>query len=336
MRRMDIHMREGDALNIVEKAVRNAEPVDYYIVFPEQKDRRVITVILEDGTGQALMDNVQEALEGDTDWRVTLLPIEASVPKLTEDRKDADKENRQKQALREELYLDIVAGAELDRDFIVMVALSTIVAAIALHSNSIAGVIGAMVIAPLLGPILGFSFGAALGDRKLLTDSGKTLGVGVAVALISSIAISFCVDVNMRSDELISRAEVRVDGVVLAIAAGCAAALSIARGQGAALVGVMVAAALLPPAAAIGLFLGSGEFEYASRASLLLLLNVISLIFAALVVFRLRKIKPRSWLEQKNADRASLINILVSVAFLIACIFLIRYLDLGAEISIGG
>jgi uncharacterized hydrophobic protein (TIGR00341 family) len=335
MRRLDIHIRDSDALDVVIKAVRAANPVDYYVVQPEQQDRRIITVLLEDGTGQTLMDNIQQAMEGEKNWRVSLMPIEATAPRIEEKKKEKKNKQTRKQALREEILQDIASGAKLDRDFMIMVVLSTVVAAIGLHSNSIAGVIGAMVIAPLLGPILGFSFAAALGDRALLIGSTKTLGVGVALALVFSVAISLMIDVDLQSPELISRAEVRLDGMALAIAAGCAAALSMARGQGSALVGVMVAAALLPPGAAIGLFLGSGEYALASRASLLLALNVASLVFSALVVFRLRKIRPRTWIEQKDADRASLINLVLSVIVLVACIVLITVLDLGSNISVG-
>ena len=334
MRRLDIHLRNNEALDTVIRVIRAAEPIDYYVVEPEQKDRRLISVFLRDGSGQTTMDNIQTCLENEKDWRISLIPIEATAPRL-EEQKHKKKEGRRKQALREEIYTDIMEGAKLDRDFLILVALSTIVAAVGLHSDSVAGVIGAMVIAPLLGPILGFSFGAALGDRNMIFGSAITLSAGIALALLSSVLISFMIDVDMQSRELISRAEVRLDGMALAIAAGCAAALSMARGQSSALVGVMVAAALLPPGAAVGLFLGSGEMEYASRAALLLALNVASLVFAALIVFRLRNIRPRGWLERKDADRAVYINIGLSVTFLILCIVLIRLLDLGARISIG-
>lgn len=336
MRRLDIHMRDTEALDTVIRAVKAAEPVDYYVVPLEQKDRKLVSVFLRDGSGQALMDNIQTTLEDERDWRVSLHAIEATAPKLDKDEDDEqDRRKRRKQALREEIYTNVVKGARLERDFLIMVVLSTIVAAAGLNADSAAGVIGAMVIAPLLGPILGFSFGAALGDRDLLFGSGKTLIAGVALALAASVAISFIVPVDLESRELMSRAEVRLDGMALAIAAGCAAALSMAKGQSSALVGVMVAAALLPPGAAVGLFLGSGEWAFASRAALLLALNVASLVFAALMVFRLRKIRPRGWLQQKGADRAVAINIALSVIFLAICVALIIVLDLGAKVSIG-
>lgn len=335
MRRLDIHLRDTDAFDTVIRAIRAADPIDYYVIPLEQRDRKLINVFLRDESGQALMDNLYTCLEDETEWRISLIPIEATAPKLTEAQSSPQNPKQRTQALREEIFNDISLGATLDRDFLILVALSTIVAAIGLNSNSVAGVIGAMVIAPLLGPILGFAFGAALGDRTLLYGSTRTLVVGIALALLCSVLISFVIPVDLQSRELISRAEVRLDGMALAIAAGCAAALSMARGQGAVLVGVMVAAALLPPGAAVGLFLGSGEWELALRAALLLALNVASLVFAALVVFRLRKIRPRQWLERQDATRAVFLNLGLSVGFLTLCIALIIILDLGARISIG-
>lgn len=335
MRRLDIHLRDTDTFDTVIRAIRAADPIDYYVIPLEQRDRKLINVFLRDESGQALMDNLYTCLEDETEWRISLIPIEATAPKLTEAQSSSQNPKQRTQALREEIFNDISLGATLDRDFLILVALSTIVAAIGLNSDSVAGVIGAMVIAPLLGPILGFAFGAALGDRTLLYGSTRTLVVGIALALLCSVLISFMIPVDLQSRELISRAEVRLDGMALAIAAGCAAALSMARGQGAVLVGVMVAAALLPPGAAVGLFLGSGEWELALRAALLLALNVASLVFAALVVFRLRKIRPRQWLERQDATRAVFLNLGLSIGFLTLCIALIIILDLGARISIG-
>lgn len=334
MRRLDIHMYRGDRFDTVISAVKAADPVDYMVIPLAQKDRCCISVFLRDATGQALMDNLQTALEDEKDWRLSLAAIEATVPKLEDIEVRSDRPRKRKQAIREEIYTDVIDGAKLDRDFLILVVLSTIVAAIGLHSNSVAGVIGAMVIAPLLGPILAFSLGAALGDQKLLFGSGKTLLVGVSVALTCAFLISLILPLDFSSRELMSRAEVRLDGMALAIAAGCAAAMSLARGQGAVLVGVMVAAALLPPGAAVGLFAGHGEWALASRAGLLLLLNIASLVLAALLVFRLRGIKPRTWLERKGADRAVMVNMALSVLLLILAIVLITVLDLGSTVSI--
>lgn len=333
MRRIDIHLKAGEGFDTVLSAVKASEPVDYYVLDTQQKDRKLISVFVREGVEQVLMDNVQSALEGGQEWRVSILPIEATAPKLEE--ATEGKQSKSTQATREEIYSDVEKGARLDRNFIIMVILSTIVATIGLNSDGVAAVIGAMVIAPLLGPVLGFSMGAALGDDRLLKRASLSLAAGIGIVLALSLVLSFVLPINLESRELMSRAEVRLDGLALAMAAGGAAALSLTSSQTAALVGVMVAAALLPPGAAVGLFAGAGEWTLALRAGLLLALNVAALILSALIVFRLRHIRPRSWIEQKNANRAVLLNAVLSAFVLIVSVFLILFLDLGSSVSIG-
>lgn len=333
MRLLEVHLPADDRFDTVIRAVKAADPIDYYVQNTERKDRKLVSVFIREGTGQSLIDNIQTALETCDDFRITVLPVEATAPNIEE--ATDQKAQQQIQATREEIYSDVSTGARLDRDFIIMVVLSTIVAAIGLNSDGIAAVIGAMVIAPLLGPVLGFSMGAALGDFKLLKRASMTLASGIGIALFCAWLLSFVLQIDLQSRELMSRAEVRLDGLALAMAAGGAAALSLTRGQASALVGVMVAAALLPPGAALGLFVGIGHWTLAMRAGLLLALNVVALVLAALIVFRLRKIRPRSWIDQKNAQRAVWINAALSVLLLAVATALIIWLDLGSEVSVG-
>ncbi|MEO0817262.1 MAG: TIGR00341 family protein [Pseudomonadota bacterium] len=279
MRRLEVHLKEGDAFDAVIRAVKHFDPIDYSIVQPEQDNRRLINVLVRDGASQELVDAIQSTLESERDWRLNVIAVEASLPNLQTSTNG--KEERNTQATREEILLDIGKAAVFDRDFAILVVLSTVVAAVGMNSGSVAGVIGAMVIAPLLGPILAFAMGAALGDIGLIKQSGVTLLSGIAIALLSGLALAFVVPIDLSSTELTSRAEVRLDAVALALSAGGAAALSVAKGQGSGLVGVMVAAALLPPGAAMGLFLGSGEIELGARAGLLLTLNVACLVLGA-------------------------------------------------------
>ena len=333
MRKLELHAREGEAFAHAIRAIEAADPVDYYVTDLQRRDRRFVCVFLKTETSQSLVDNLHRVFEDEADWRITLQTIEATVPELDPPAAEPTSSIASK-ALREEIYSSVAAGSKLDRDYLLLVALSTVVAAAGLNADSAAGVIGAMVIAPLLGPILAFGLGAALGDRKLLSGSVLALCLGVLVALALSVGFSLLVEVDLSSRELESRAEVRLDGMALAIAAGAAAALSMARGQNTALVGVMVAAALLPPIAAVGLFIGSGHWEPAGRAALLLLLNVSSLIFASLVVFYWRGIRPRGWLERQNAKRAVAINLFLAVGMLSLCVYLIATLGLGERFSL--
>lgn len=331
MRRIEIHLKGGDSFESVIRAVKHFDTIDYSIIHTKPGDRRLVSILMREGNSQELIDAIHSTLEGQRDWRLSVIAIEASLPKA--ESTDGEKDARNTQAIREEILQDIGKGAVFDRDFAIFVGLSTVVAAVGMNSGSVAGVIGAMVIAPLLGPILAFAMGAALGDSALLRQSGRTLISGIMIALLCGLLLSFIVPVDLSSTELTSRAEVRLDAVALALAAGAAAALSVAKGQGAGLVGVMVAAALLPPGAAMGLLVGSGELELGARAGLLLALNVACLILAALLTFRLRKIQPRQWIEQKNANAAVAINTAFWVACLIIVGALILYFDLGARVE---
>ncbi len=141
MRRLDIHLKADERFDVVLRAVKASEPVDYYVLDTEQKARKLLSVFVREGAEQTLMDNVQTALEGSKDWRIVILPIEATAPKLEEPKEG--KKADAVQATREEIYSDVSSGARLDRNFFVMVVLSTIVAAIGLNSDGVAAVIGA-------------------------------------------------------------------------------------------------------------------------------------------------------------------------------------------------
>lgn len=332
--RVDIHIPSGgETFETAIRIVKAADPIDYVVLQPEQKDRSLIQVIMRDGPVQALLDNLQSLLEDRSGWRVTVADLDLTLPSLPEPKDE--KKRASSQHTREELYVQVSSDAKLSWDYVVMVALSTVVAAIGLVSDGVAAVIGAMVIAPLLGPIMGLAMGAALGETALIRRGLVAFNVGIAVAIGLSLLLAFLMPPDFESRELMSRAEVRLDGLALAMAAGGAAALSVTRGTASALVGVMVAAALLPPAAAVGLFAGYGQGTLALRAALLLSLNVAALLLSALIVFRVRKIRPRTWIEQKHAARAVWINAGLSALFLLVCGALILLLDLGQAVDLG-
>ncbi len=120
------------------------------------------------------------------------------------------------------------------------------------------------------------------------------------VALSLSILIGKLWHLNFDSRELLARTDVGLDSVALALASGAAAVLSLSTGLPSVLVGVMVAVALLPPTATMGLMLGAGKYKLAVGAGLLLAVNVVSVNLSAKVTFLVRGIKRRTWLEKQK------------------------------------
>jgi len=293
----------------------------------EGDERQIIRLLVDDKHRQAVMDELQNQLGRYETTRIVVLPVEVTLPPIEADDKEnkKEKEKTTSSATREELYQSISKNAELNNNFLLLVFLSTIVAAIGLIENNVAVVIGAMVIAPLLGPNIAFALGATLGDTELILTSLKTNLAGLGLALLISLIIGLILPVDLSSEELISRTYVGIDSVVLALASGAAAVLSLTTGLSSVLVGVMVAVALMPPTVAFGLMLGSGQIDLAFGAALLLAVNVVCVNLSAKIVFLARGLKPRTWLEIRKAKQsitAYMVFWFVSLLVLLVAIYL--------------
>ena len=296
----------------------------------------LVRILLDAEQSETVLDLLEKRYTGDEGNRVVVLPVEATLPRAKADpepeiaapseRSPPEKKTPERIG-REELYEDIKNGAQLTRVYMAMVALSTVVAAIGLNHNSVAVVIGAMVIAPLLGPNVALSLGITLGDLSLLRHGLMTALAGVAAALALSVLIGMLLNVDSTLSELASRTRVGLGDIVLALASGCAGVLAFTTGVSAALIGVMVAVALLPPLVTSGLLLGGGNPTLAMGAFSLFLMNLICMNLAGVTTFWVQGIKPTRWLERDRAVKATRIAIalsLVLLAVLFGMILLVR------------
>ncbi|MCW9024188.1 MAG: TIGR00341 family protein [Gammaproteobacteria bacterium] len=312
-------------INTVENIGKEHGAIDQWHVSSSDDDERsVMRLIVDDNHRQAVMDALQNQLGQHERTRIVVLPMEATLPQVEQDEKKKEKTSSSS-ATREELYQSIIKNTELSNNFLLLVFLSTIVAAIGLIENNVAVVVGAMVIAPLLGPNIALALAATLGDSQLMWSSLKTNLAGLGLALGLSIIIGLILPIDLSSHELISRTYVGIDSIVLALASGAAAVLSLTTGLSSVLVGVMVAVALLPPTATFGLMLGSGQMGLAFGAALLLAVNIVCVNLAAKIVFLARGVKPRTWFEKRKAKQSITIYIvfwIISLLVLIVAIYL--------------
>jgi uncharacterized hydrophobic protein (TIGR00341 family) len=294
--------------------------VDAWWGQPSDDGRQAVRMLVPDAGRQRLMDALQSLLENEDDARIVITPLDATLPRDAskpngdagnngaKDKSAADEDDearrREVRQTREELYSQIAKGARLDGNFLLLVVLSTIVAAIGLAEDNVAVIIGAMVIAPLLGPNIAFAFATALGDKALTAEALVTDLAGLAVALALSLIIGLIWPIDLNGPEIMARTDVTLASVALALASGAAAVLSLTTGLSSALVGVMVAVALLPPTAVLGMMLGHGRWELAGGAALLLAVNVVCVLLAAKIVFLARGVKPRTWLDSERARQS--------------------------------
>lgn len=260
---------------------------------------QLIRILLESDQAEKLMDICTERYGSLPEFRCLVMDVSASIPRFEEESDDAPKkaepeENplKGKRISREELYADIEGPTRITTNYLAMVALSTIVASLGLMRDNVAVIIGAMVIAPLLGPNLALSLATLLADSALAKRAVKAIMVGVAEAMIIALIIGLTLSVNENAAEISSRTYVGIGDVVLALCAGAAGALSFTGQVSSSLVGVMVAVALLPPLTASGLLFAKGNWAGAAGAGLLFLINLAGVNLTGLIVLLLQKIQP--------------------------------------------
>ena len=311
---------------------------DIWFTQNNEDGRIVARLLVSPEKRQKVLDSLQTIFHNADNYRVLIIPLDTALPKPAEpevealseaqqEEEKAKEKERKKAALmstREEILAQVEKDAQLNDNFILLVILSAIVAAIGLLENNLAVIVGAMVIAPLLGPNIAFSLGASLGEKKLVIDALKTIFVGIIIAILFSIGIGLLWPGSFDSSELLARTDVAYSGTAIALASGAAASLSLVSGTSSVLVGVMVAVALMPPAVTIGLMLSIGEYNHAIGAALLLAVNIVCINLSAKLVFLFRGIKPRTWLDAHKAKQSRLLYIAVWVV-LLTLLFIIIY-----------
>jgi uncharacterized hydrophobic protein (TIGR00341 family) len=274
-------------------------------------DRVLVRALVQSAQVEAATDRFKERFSAREDFRIVVVPVEAAIPAPAEPEGQPATEEAARRAAearervsREELYQDVSESSALTATYIVMVALSAVVAAIGLIGDSTAVVIGAMVIAPLLGPNLALSLATALGDAKLAWRAVRANLAGLGVAFAEAVIIGYAVPINPAVHQVTGRLAVHPAEVILALASGCAGALAFTTGAPAALIGVMVAVALLPPLVTCGLLLGAGQFDLALGPLQLTAINVICINLAGVITFAAQGIRPYRWWEADRARRA--------------------------------
>ena len=220
---------------------------------------------------ERLLDELDAAFDSDPDFTVYVQELEAVLPSVEEspetelplenDLPPPTKLERffsRDRLSTDELYDDIEESLHLKPSYLLTVILSAIIAGLGMRSGQTAVVIGAMIIAPLLGPTMGLALAATVGNRQLGFRASWTLGIGCISAVLSGWLLGLIVEIDPLVPELRNRTLVQPADVTLALACGAAGVLAFSRGASLALVGVMVAVALVPPLAAAGIYTGAG------------------------------------------------------------------------------
>ena len=300
----------------------------------------ILHVLVDAVDTEQFLDTAEKQFNNSEGFRLVMMTVDATLPRIENEEEDdeengdsvlrageedSEEEEEEFQAIRvsrEELYTDISDAVNPNRVYIALVTLSTIVAALGILRDNTAVVIGAMVIAPLLGPNVGLALSTTLADWNLGLNSIKTNIYGILVATVISIALGIFMTVDSELYHIASRTQVRLSDIALALASGAAGVLAYTMGMSTAVIGVMVAVALLPPLVVAGLLLGDMQWELAYYSIVLLFTNIICVNLAGIATFILQGVRPRRWYESQKAKKYNRIalSIWISLVILLAIV----------------
>ncbi|MGH7410599.1 MAG: TIGR00341 family protein [Candidatus Methylomirabilis sp.] len=273
----------------------------------EESDSLFITT--RSGSTEPILESLKKrfGFKRPEDRIVTILPAEATIPVVAE-------QELLDRVTVEELEEQVRRGARLDINYLLLAALSAIVATMGLLGNSTAVVIGAMIIAPFLGPVIATSYGILTADLALLRRGvqGEIAGISTAIAL--AFVTAWIVPPLGATEEIVQRVYPTVLDLVVAFCSGVAGTLSMTAGLSAIAVGVMIAVSLVPPAAVIGVGIASADWSLIRGPSLLLISNIFAIHLAATLTFMIKKVRVTGWRRQRAAKVTLRWGVITSVA----------------------
>ena len=245
--------------------------------------------------------------------------VETIVSEQFEEKHEDDDENGEDERIsRDELRTKAQNLSRSTPNYLALTVISAIVATAGLLQDSAAVVVGSMVIAPLIGPAMGSCVGTVINDDELFWNGvrAQTIGIAVAVASATLFALGYRFALAPELELLLiqqvaERAHPGLLALAIALGAGTAGALSLTSGADEALVGVMIAVALIPPAASVGLGVAYADATLAIGAGVLVLVNLLSINVAGVVAIWVKEYTPAHWYDAKRARKVTTRRLLV-------------------------
>ena len=202
----------------------------------------------------------------------------------------------------------------LSEHYLFMTAMSGGIAILGLLLSSPAVVIGAMLLSPLMGPIMGLGFALAIGDWDWLKRSARTLLIGSVLAVLLCAVLVFFSPIQTITSEIAARTRPNLFDLFVALFSALAGAYAMIRGREGAIVGVAIATALMPPLAVVGFGLATFNWTVFSGALLLFVTNFITIALTAFAMARLYGFRTALSARNTMFQNVALLTVFVGLA----------------------
>lgn len=200
---------------------------------------------------------------------------------------------------------------------------SIVVASVGLNTNSVAVIIGAMLISPLMGPIRGMGLGVGTNDIKLIIDSLKNFGVAVGISLLTAYIYFLITPLHGLTPELEARTGPNLMDVFIAFFGGLAGIIAASRGDNNTVIpGVAIATALMPPLCTAGYGLANGNWQFFFGASYLFLINTLFICLSTILVVRYLKFPIRHFINPKVEKKVKVVSTVLIFLVIVPSVYL--------------
>ncbi|SDR32024.1 TIGR00341 family protein [Natronobacterium texcoconense] len=313
MRHIQVTIPTGKRQAVLE--LLDEEGIDY-VVTDESSSREydaVVSFPLPTNAVEPVLDSLQEVGIEEESYTVVVDAETVASRQFDELQEEYATESvEEEQISRQELVTQAEELTPTFSVFFTMTLISAVVATVGLLLDSPAVVVGSMVIAPLIGPALSASIGTVVNDRDVFLTGMRYQFTGVAGGIIAAAIVAWLVQSMLlvppgleitEIDEVSERIAPELLLLPVALGAGAAGVLSLATGFSIAIVGVMIAAALVPPMAAAGIAIAWGLPIAALGSTVLVLVNLLGVNLSGLVTLWYLGYRPGSWFEISTAQR---------------------------------
>jgi uncharacterized hydrophobic protein (TIGR00271 family) len=227
------------------------------------------------------------------------------------------------QAKHEDIDERIRSGIHLRGTNLWVLMFAILVASIGLNVNSTAVIIGAMLISPLMGPIMGVGYAAAVYDFDLIKLSLRSLGVAVLISLVASTLYFAVSPLTEAGPELLSRTAPTIWDVLIGLFGGLAGIIALTREERNNVVpGVAIATALMPPLCTAGYAIANGHLYYFFGAMYLFVINSVFIAVSTIVIAKLIRLPRRQWVNKALEARFRHAVVTVSIATILPSVYL--------------
>ncbi|GAA0470925.1 TIGR00341 family protein [Alkalibacillus silvisoli] len=302
----------------------------------EINNRVLMRMIVAEDEVEEVLDYLEAISSMSEGFETILFPVHTYFSRETIEEREKDEKKEEKdqkdkgkllRASRQELTHMIEKKSKLTMNYTLLIIFSAIVAAGGFVNDSEAVVIGAMAIAPLIGPAISVSFAAVLGDLRRLWQALATLLMGFVIIIGIASSFGYFFEEGTQTTQYTSRTAVSIADIFIALASGAAGALALLNRVSSGMVGVMVAVALLPPTVTFGISIGQALWVDTYWSFLLITTNVTCIFLSGIIIFFVSGIRPVKWMEEVTINVSRILSFII-VGLLFITLLVVLFLSM--------